>query len=182
MDNKQNEINTILNNHIKYIKFSRNKTDLQFFQTKSEKVIDAKSFKLTFPKLFAFLENFHENYAKYLKEQSEQNPIYTELLFSEHNTSIKLVYEYFKMNLDAFNKELSKFMSEWVQLLSSEPRTSLHILVVLVMVYYDISHFYHQSVFSEYDSNILLWSALLHDISKHQILDNIVQVDENDKK
>ncbi len=182
MEDRDKEINIILNNHIKYLKFSQNKTDLQFFLSKNEVLEDKKSFKLTFPKLFSFLENFPNNYAIYLKEQSLKNPNYTEVLFSEHNASIKLVYEYFKLNLDSFNNELSQFMPEWIQLLKTEPRTSFHILVVLVMVYYDIYQIFHESTFTDYDRNILLWSALLHDISKHQKINDIVPLQDDDKR
>lgn len=176
------EISIILNNHIKYLKFSPNKTDLQFFVSKNDVLEDSKSFRLIFPKLFTFLENFHENYANYLKEQSLKYPSYTEHLFSDHNASIKLVYEFFKLNLDTFNNELSSYMPEWIQLLKTEPRTSYHILVVLVMVYYDLYKIFHESTFTNYDRNILLWSSLMHDISKHQKINDVVPIQDDDKR
>ena len=60
------------------------------------------------------------------------------------------------------------FPNEWKMLNNKFDKTKIHIIYSLVYVVNDIK--FNKEFISDYDENILLWSILLHDISKHVII------------
>ena len=181
MDN-ENDITTIFNNPIKYIKLNEHRTQLDYFSTKIENVSKEKCFLTIFPKLSLFLSKFEENLSIHLKKQEIKDINFTKnLLFSDHKTSISLVYNYIKAQVINFNDEISHNLPEWSLLLKTHPRTSYHIIVALSLIHYDIYKYFDNIIITNFDKNILLWAMLLHDISKHKQISDIPNLEDDEK-
>jgi hypothetical protein len=153
-------------NPIIYLKLNKFQTGLKPFTSKNEIVNDDHNFKKCFPTLYDFISNFE----KKLTDNPEIKNTLSEYFKNQDIETAKLIDS--KINTLLISKlseieiEIIKYYGEeWNSLTHMDGKTKVHIVYSLVYVYYDIT--LNKQNISEYDENILLWSILLHDISKH---------------
>lgn len=130
------------------------KLNLHYFTKKlklSEQLFRKEiNFEYVFPILYNFLSLLPDN----TKVKFLDDKIFTNIL---------------KDKLLEFESEIDKaLMGEWLKLKKAYDYTCLHTIKCLVLVFYDL--WFIKNKISEYDKNIMLWSILLHDISKYVIL------------
>lgn len=174
---KMDERSTNLSNYINLLANieSFDKFDFDFFQSINLKY----DFEKTFPFLSDFIKTFENQLSIKLIEfvsKVKFNNNYFEILISKEIDSLilNLIHEY--LSIYGGEKELIDVLgSIWSELSSKfDGYTTVHIILVVILTYHDIENIEKEleklkldkNLFC-FNKNILLWSALFHDIAKH---------------
>ena len=139
---------------INWIKNTFFKSEVSPFESVNHKIPDECNFTLLFPNLIKEVINY-DNFL-FKSRQFEKNDIYKSI----------------RDSLCLFEKDIF-FIDYWTKLNNiHNGKTSLHIFMTLVYCHIECKQTENIKYVNDYDYNILLWSLLLHDISKHIKLNN----------
>lgn len=158
-------------------------------------------FKTQFPHLISFFDNYEKLIFQYLQDNSpltkNNNSIYDKnenanLLSIQNNiieflkSSNKVFQDTIKKHIIEINKEIDVVLPlYWENLFQkNKNKTTYHTILVVYLIYFDtvltalkysrsgiLNKEYNKNSIDEYNANILLWTGLLHDISKHVLID-----------
>ena len=172
--------NVILN--LKRIKF---KTGLKNYESLSISIKDNQNFKIIFKNLYEFVNNFQELVFDKIDSDNLKSSFISYFNckdddFINSSQIDEFINGIIISNLSVIEREmLLYFPSEWLMLNNKYDKTKIHIIYSLIYVANDIK--LNKEFISEYDENILLWSILLHDISKHVIIKPELKEDFSEK-
>jgi hypothetical protein len=181
---------SLINKPIAFIKNNFSFPYCHYFTENNNTIDDHKEytnwkqfeFRKLFPNLINFLSEFDIQISENFKNHFEKEPyLYTDdESFYKHVFSkelyVKLARSHVRdcfdirnkeyENITIYNKELDKVLNgQWIRLLKVHPYSCEHTIVCMMLMYIDVIN--RSSLIPEYDQNILLYSMLLHDISKY---------------
>jgi hypothetical protein len=159
-------------NPILILKQTKLFTKIGMFLSKNNNISSEYLFDNNFPNIMQLLSkcyNFNlNNILRVINSHHEDIKLYNTVLCTNADDHLRITIE---NNYPLIEEDINKiFEFEWSQLnLYYLGSTKIHTLCALLFVYLDINFCLDIKIY-DYDKNILYWAILLHDISKHVVL------------
>ena len=169
---------SILTTPLTFIKTEINPSRLiEPITTEFTEIRSGTNFFLVFPLLTDQIKSFEMNLSKLIQAKTNDVNKNKILSFIKENKFNKHIYLLVSKSLDCCINEFF-FKDSWINLQSvNNGTTGFHIFITLVLVYTDCFKTKNSNLISEYDSNILLWTMLFHDICKYIKINKNLQED-----
>lgn len=148
--------------YIKKLNISKGDEQQKYFPEKFQ-------FEITFPKLTKFADEYDLHFLNYASLQkynlSSSEALITELRQKDLD---KIFFQVINNKYPEFEAEIVNVLGQPWKVLHSkfEGYTTYHIILCLVLLRYDLK-FVLKDFISDFDKQVLQWTFLLHDISKH---------------